>query len=370
MTHSPMSQNRVRDALERLLRANQMWFEDQSPDASELGMAMMAAEDALTAPPASDASGAEAHRARVIALARRIEEADGLRDDAFTDVGILELSAALAAAPTAPAQTPSRPVDAGGVEEDDVPLAEQAKHHGRDWKVWWHGSGQRGDHIMEMSQNGFSYGPELAYLGADFHDAAGRLVAAHNEQVRRLREVIARQAAAKTLLQKEVARLAALATQAPDKARAREGLERQAIADAAKGLPYGDAALALQSLDTQPTGTEASRPVGGDEGRLLMQALHASSELVGEVAPTPSQADSTGPAGGDLPGRILWFFQQFRQSEFGDCPEAGAVYAPGNRIDPGSWFDSESAAILAALTPSAPITTPSQADAQTQEGGE
>jgi len=83
------------------------------------------------------------------------------------------------------------------------------------------------------------------------------------------------------------------------------------------------------------------------------------------VSPTP---DSTKP---DLPGRILWFLQQFRQSEFGDCADAGAVYAPGCRAEPGSWFDTESKALLAALTPSAPIADPSpdstgQGDAQTE----
>ena len=111
--------------------------------------------------------------------------------------------AMLEAAPTPPAG------DAGAepAGEDDRPLAEQAKHHGRDWAVWWQGSGERGDHIMELRQNGVGYARELAFLGADHHDQAGVLVAEHNEQMRRLREVIARQAAAKGLLQKEVARL-------------------------------------------------------------------------------------------------------------------------------------------------------------------
>lgn len=101
---------------------------------------------------------------------------------------------------------PASAADGEGLR-DERPLAEQAKHHGRDWAVWWQGSGERGDHIMEVAQSGLGYARELTFLGADHHDQAGVLVAEHNEQVRRLREVIARQAAAKALLQKEVADL-------------------------------------------------------------------------------------------------------------------------------------------------------------------
>lgn len=52
--------------------------------------------------------------------------------------------------------------------------------------------------------------------------------------------------------------------------------------------------------------------------------------------------------------RAVFFFQQFRQANFGDCPEAPAAYCPetgAHAADKGSWFDTESASLLAALTP-------------------
>lgn len=119
-------------------------------------------------------------------------------------------SSGISGQPAEPVPGSPKPDLVEALTDEAASLAEQAKHHGRDWAVWWQGSGERGDHIMEMAQDGLTYSRELAFLGADHHDEAGRLVAEHNEQVRRLREVIGRQAAAKTLVQSELGRIRAM----------------------------------------------------------------------------------------------------------------------------------------------------------------
>ena len=166
--------------------------------------------------------------------------------------------AILATRPTSPAPTPSPEStisaahvatrDGGG----DLSLADQAKHHGRDWSVWWQGSGERGDHIMEVRQGGSGYARELAFIGSDFHEQAGALVAEHNEQVRRLREVIGRQAAAKGLLQAELGRIkaiipASLSYEVPDAAEAIASTFREYVKVAAEATDLRKAALATRT---------------------------------------------------------------------------------------------------------------------------
>lgn len=143
-------------------------------------------------------------------------------------------------APDQIAAAPSHPGEADRVGlGKERRLAEQAKHHGRDWAVWWQGSGDRGDHIMEVTQSGLGYARELAWIGDQHHVEAGALVAEHNEQVRRLREVIARQAAAKGLLQAELGRIkavipASLTYEVPDAAEAIASTFREYVKVAAE----------------------------------------------------------------------------------------------------------------------------------------
>lgn len=50
------------------------------------------------------------------------------------------------------------------------------------WKVYWHGSGpEGGDNIMAVTENGVTCKHEIAYIGDQHHDEAGKIVAAHNE---------------------------------------------------------------------------------------------------------------------------------------------------------------------------------------------
>lgn len=180
------------------------------------------------------------------------------------------------------AAPPPVPASREAGEIANPPLADQAKHHGRDWKVWWQVSGERGDHIMEVTQSGLGYARELAWIGDQHHDQAGALVAEHNEQVRRLREVIARQAAAKALLQTELGRIkavipASLSYEVPDAAEAIASTFREYVKVAAE-------ATALRKAVTPKPEPET----GGELAQRIAHVLYTHNYIEALWQPDPT----------------------------------------------------------------------------------